>query len=294
MGVHTYECATGRVELMARWSQRGLLHTTNAVALALLAGTLALAAGTVPAAAATRIDLGSSHVADPSLGPGDLLAFDEIVGGTLRGALFKEGTVTALPGTHPDVDGNRVVVDVGAEFQILDLTTGALIRTVRATGSDPALSGRWLVYRRRLPDWGRIVLYDLQTSTSRVIASAKPAADLGAPDVSGLRVVYTLTTSRRSMVRIHRIDTGETRVLRQATRVSYAFAAVSGTVVAFVRQTLDGQQLVRVSLIDQSAAVLQSEPRGTRHFLWTVDVRNWRFVFTRYSDTGSAILEVGS
>src|SRR3954470_20349822 len=77
-GVKTYECATGRVESLAGWERGGRLRRANGLALVVLGALLLLAAFGGTAQAATKIDLGPNPVANPSLGDGDVIAYDQI------------------------------------------------------------------------------------------------------------------------------------------------------------------------------------------------------------------------
>jgi hypothetical protein len=291
-GVRSYECATGRVETMAGWAAGGRLRRANGLALALLGAVLLLAASSATAKAATRLDLGPDPVADPSLGDGDVIAYDEIAGGAVEGKLLAGGTTTDLPGTHPDVDGSRLVVDSGPGFKLVDVGTGAVIRTVPKAGTDPALSGDWLVYRRVASSRREIVAFNLATSETRVIAHSLLRTDLGAPDVSGPRVVFTRTSDRRSRLMLYRFDTRVSRVLREATRAVYAHAEVDARLVAYTRQLSDRQQLLRLNLRDGTGAVLRTQRPGSGRALWTVSVNNWRFAFTLYTATEAWIYEL--
>jgi hypothetical protein len=288
-GVRTYECATGRVESLAGWEQGGRLRRTNGAALLLLGALLVLAATAGTAHAATKIDLGPDPVANPSLGAGDVIAYDRIAGGAVSGMLFADGVTTSLPGIHPDVDGTRVVVDTGPAFDIVDVATGAVTDTKPWSGTDPALSGDWLVYRRLVAAGRQIVAVNLATTAVVIVAEAPPRVDLGPPDVSGPRVVFARTSDVRSAIWIHRLDNGYTRMLRWASRAVYAHAAVDGNLVAFVRQVRAGDQFVRVNLLDDSGAVLFTQLAGAGRHLWAGSVHSWRFAFTLYGATTSAI-----
>ena len=98
------------------------------------------------------------------------------------------GVINDLPGKTPDVDGTRVVVDTGSEFEIVDTGSLAVLRTLQLKGTEPALFDHWLVYRR-VTTRRHLILYDLSTNQSRVIATVKMRSDLGEPDISGRRVV---------------------------------------------------------------------------------------------------------
>jgi hypothetical protein len=291
-GVRTYECATGRVETMAGWAAGGRLRRTNALALTVLGAVLLLAAGGTRAEAATRLNLGPDPVANPSLGDGDVLAYDQVAGGVVHGKLLSGGMTTDLPGIHPDIDGGRVVVDAGPSFQIVDIATGTVTDTIPRGGTDPALSGDWLVYRRVTADRREIVAFNLVTSEARIVARSVLRTDLGAPDVSGTRVVYTRTSDKRSSLIVYRFGTGVTRVNRQGTHVVYAHAAVDGNLVVYIRQFSDRQQLVRLNLRNNTGAVLHKQVYGSGLKMWTASVRNWRFVFTLYTTTRSWIYKL--
>ena len=160
--------------------------------MAALAGVLVATATPAAAVAAVRLDLGSHHVADPSAGPAGVLAWDEVAGGVLQGKLRVNGVINDLPGKTPDVDGTRVVVDTGSEFEIVDTGSLAVLRTLQLKGTEPALFDHWLVYRR-VTTRRHLILYDLSTNQSRVIATVKMRSDLGEPDISGRRVVFSVT-----------------------------------------------------------------------------------------------------
>ena len=289
-GLRSYEGATGRIEGMAGWASGGRLRRLNAAALAGLGAVLMLAALGGTAEAATRVELGSDRVADPSPGPGDVLAFNRVTaGGVVQGRIRVDGAIDALAGTHPDVDGERVVVDTGPGFEIIDYRTGTVLETLPLLGTDPALSGGWLVYRRRTVTERQVVLRNLASGEVRILNRGGATIDLGPPDISGPRVVWTRTGPDWSNVLIYRIDLKVARPLRRETRTAYSFASVGGTVVSFVRQTLSGQQLVRVNTLDNRLVLLHSEPRGRGVFLWSTAVVTWRFFFTRYTAAGSGV-----
>ena len=286
--VRSYEQATGRIEQMARLGIRRL-RRLNAVALLVLAALLALGLDTAVARAATQLDLGPAPVADPSASP-DLLAFDRVnPDGSLTGVLRAGGVFTDLPGIAPDLDGTQVVVDTGPEFEIVDTSTMSVVRTLPLVGTQPALSGTWLVFRRGVSSGRQIVLYDLTNDTEKVIAQTPYAVDLGAPDISYPRVAYHRTGSERSSVIVYRIDTGSSVRLRTTVRYAYSSPSINGSIVVYVRQTLLGMQLYRFNLATGSEAQLFALKKGGGRFLWTTGITGWRFFFTVYGDAGSWI-----
>ncbi|MGZ4481847.1 MAG: hypothetical protein ACXVY5_06545, partial [Gaiellales bacterium] len=284
-GLRSFEAATGRIEGMARWAAGGRLRRVNGLALALLAGLLGLSAMTGTAgAAATVVDLGSNHVADPSAGPGGTLAFDRIgTNGSVTGVISYQGVLTDLPGITPDVYGNLVVVDTGPQFQIVDYTTGHVTRTLDLKGSQPALWDHWLVYRHVSSQGRELILYDLNTDTSKVLVHTPITVDLGAPDISAPRVVWHETSSAESTLRVYQMDTGRTVIVHHAQTVAFSSPSVSGNVMVYVRQTLAGMQVVRRSFTTGTERVLYALQKRTGFFLWTTGLSGWSFYFTVYT-----------
>ena len=101
------------------------------------------------------------------------------------------------------------------------------MRTLQLKGTEPALFDHWLVYRR-VTTKRRLILYDLGTNQSRVIASVKMRSDLGEPDISGRRVVYAVTGKGRSSIRIYRMDLQTTRRVLETPIWLYSHASISG------------------------------------------------------------------
>lgn len=287
--VRSYEQAGGRVERMARLARGGRLRRANAVALALLALVLASAAATGEAQAATRLDLGADSVSDPSAAPG-VLAFDRIdSSGALTGVVRMNGTFTDLPGIQPDVDGTRAVVDTGPAFDIIDLTTMNVVRTLTLTGHDPSLSGDWLAYRRIQQGTRQIVLYHLTDDTSTVIAHAKLKVDLGPPDVDYPRVVFHRTGPDRSSIIIYRIDQRISRLARTTVRYSYFNPSVDGANVVYVVQTLRSMSVRVLDVHTNRSRRVYKLGKGSGRFLWTTGISGTHRYFTVYNDTSSWI-----
>jgi hypothetical protein len=289
-GLRDWDAAADRFELAGGWlrDRGGVLRTANAGAMAALAGLLAATATPAAAVAAVELDLGSHHVADPSPGPGHVLAWDQVTGGVVQGKLRVNGVVHDLPGKTPDVDGTRVVVDTGATFQIIDTGTLAVMRTLPLKGTEPALFGHWLVYRR-VTSRRRIVLYNVGTNQSRVIASVKARSDLGEPDISGPRVVYSVTGRGRSSIRIYRIDKGVTKRVLQTPIWAYSHPSVGGSTVVYVRQGKSGAAVWRLDLPTGHTRRVYRIPHGTRGALWSTATTGTATYFTVYTKTESRI-----
>jgi hypothetical protein len=286
--VRSIEQATGRLEQMARIGGRRRLRRLNGLALAALSVLLALGVDTAVARAATQLDLGPDPVADPSAAP-NVLAFDRInPDGSLTGVVRIGGVLTDLPGNHPDADGTRLVVDTGPAFEIIDSTTMAVLQTLPLVGTEPALSGDWLVYRHAQTSGRQIVLYNLTTNVSKVIATTPFAADLGAPDISYPRVTYHRTGSERSSVMMYRIDTSASVRLVSSVRYTYSNPSIAGTLIVYVRQTLLGMQLYRLNLATGGEAQLFAIKKSGGRFMWTTGITGWTFFFTMYDNNGGS------
>ena len=107
----------------------------------------------------------------------------QVNGGVLQGKLRVNGVSTTSP-EDANVDGTRVVVDTGSEFEIVDTGSLAVLRTLQLKGTEPALFDHWLVYRR-VTTRRHLILYDLSTNRSRVIATVKIGAISRAPPSRG-------------------------------------------------------------------------------------------------------------
>jgi hypothetical protein len=289
-GLRDWDQAGDRFEHAGRWlrDRGGRLRTVNASAMAALAGVLVTTGAPAAAGAAVRLDLGSNHVADPSAGPPGVLAWDAVAGGVLHAKLRINGVVKDLPGKTPDVYGTRVVVDTGRAFQIVDTGSLAVMRTLRLKGTEPALFDHWLVYRR-ITTRRRLILYDLGTNQSRVIASVKMRSDLGEPDISGRRVVYTVTGRSRSSVRVYRRDTGTTRRILQTPIWAYSHASISGTAIVYVRQGAIGAAVWRLDLGSGHTRRVYRIASGTGHALWATGANDSSTFFTVYTKSASRI-----
>ena len=207
---------------MARLAGRRRLRLANAAAL----GLLGSAAGDGAAQASPRPPASSTSARNrwrtrrPGTG---VLAFDRInPDGSLTGVVRYNGAFTDLPGMTPDVDGTRVVVDTGPAFEILDYRP-CRAADAAAEGPRPRPVHHWLVYRR-VTTRRRLILYDLSTDQSRVIATVKMRSDLGEPDISGRRVVFSVTGRGRSSIRVYRWDVQTTRRVLQTPIWSYSHA----------------------------------------------------------------------
>jgi Tol biopolymer transport system component len=217
-----------------------------------------------------------------------VLAWDEVTAGALQGKLRVNGVINDLPGKTPDVDGTRVVVDTGSEFEIVNTGSLAVLRTLQLKGTEPALFDHWLVYRR-VTTRRRLILYDLSTNQSRVIATVKLRSDLGEPDISGRRVVFSVTGRGRSSIRVYRWDIQTTRRVLQTPIWSYSHASVNGTTVTYVRQASSGAAVWHLDLTTGRTRRVYRIAGGTGHALWSTATGASSTYFTVYTKSESLI-----
>jgi hypothetical protein len=168
-----------------------VLRTIRAAgALALSVAAVALLLGGVPATAASE-SLLTDNGTDPSAAA-SAVAWQ--VPGTPTGLIAREnGAQQALPGADPALGPDNVVWREGETLVVADQATLVTRLRVAAPGAEePAVSGRWLVWRAH--DAGGDVLRVLDLTTPDL-----PPADirriaapdrLGRPGVDGDRVVY--------------------------------------------------------------------------------------------------------
>jgi hypothetical protein len=159
-------------------------------ALALSVSALVLLFAGVPASAATE-SLLTDNGTDPSA-TGAAVAWH--VPGTQSGVILRaDGAAQALPGADAALGPDNVVWREGETLVIADQATLAVRRRVEAPGAEePAVSGRWLVWRAREPTGDVLRMLDLSVPDSPPadIRRAQAPNRLGRPSVDGDRVVY--------------------------------------------------------------------------------------------------------
>ncbi len=185
------ETARG-IDIAAAMAERPVvLRTLRAAgALALSAAAVALLLGGVPATAATERLL-TDNGTDPSAA-GTAVAWQ--VPGTPTGLIAREdGAQQALPGADPALGPDNVVWREGEVLVVADQATLVTRLRVDAPGAEePAVSGRWLVWRAREPTGDVLRVLDLTAPDMPPADIRRIAAPdrLGRPAVDGDRVVY--------------------------------------------------------------------------------------------------------
>ena len=164
------ETARG-IDIAAAMAERPrILRAIRAAgALALSVSALVLLLGGVPASAAGE-SLLTDNGTDPSAA-GAAVAWQ--VPGTPTGLIMRDGGATQpLPGADPALGPDNVVWREGETLVVADQATLAVRRRVDAPGAEePAVSGRWLVWRAREPGGDVLRMLDLT-------APDQPPADI--------------------------------------------------------------------------------------------------------------------
>ena len=187
------ETARG-IDVAAAMAERPrVLRTIRAVgALALSAAALAVVLGGVPANAAAPEVLLTDNGTDPSASAGSV-AWQ--VPGTATGVLAREGAAEAqaLPGADPAIGPGSVVWRDAQTLVVADPVTLDVLRRIDAPGAEePAISGRWLVWRASEVGGDVMRVLDLSAPDSPPadIRRVRAPDRLGRPSVDGDRVVY--------------------------------------------------------------------------------------------------------
>lgn len=241
--------ATARgIDVAAAMAERpNVLRAIRAAgAVAMSAAALVLLLGGVPATAAGESLLTDSGT-DPSAA-GAAIAWQ--VPGTPTGILLREdGSTRALPGADPALGPDNVVWREGETLVVADRATLAARLRVTAPGAEePAVSGRWLVWRAGQA--GGDVLRALDMT-----ASDQPPADirrvrapdrLGRPSIDGDRVVYHFAprAGDAAIEEIYLPSQRRTRLRTARDGAQLLNPSEQGGAVLYVRSTAERQALL--------------------------------------------------
>jgi hypothetical protein len=155
---------------------------------------------------------------DPSTASG-ALAWQQLGGPALLRS--PTGRVTTLAGVDPALGGTLIAWSNGGAITVANASTLQPLATIPAAGVNSlAVSQSWVVYRATESDGAeRLIGVPLAAPTSsRQIARAPLAGELGHPSLSGASVVFSDDTPRASKLEMVNLASGARRTVRSATR----------------------------------------------------------------------------
>jgi hypothetical protein len=177
--------------------RRGAVLRLNAAVLAACAALLALA----PTAGGTLVASGL----DPTMDEG-ALAWARQDGSVLvrsGGADYEYGDARS-----PSLDGDLLAYVDHQGVRIVRWRTGEEVRHVDADATAVALRWPLLVIRREDPARRRLVLLNLKTGVTSVVAVVMPTTDLGRPSFRDGRLVWHVATRTVSRINLLSVFTG--------------------------------------------------------------------------------------
>ena len=258
-------------------------------ALALLVAAAALGVSGSATAAQTAVPNG----ADPSADGPDLV-FQRA---DRSGVLLRDGQEIELPGTDPAVGGPYVAVIQGAEAVLLDRAGLAEVARVPAAGADAlAVSGEWLVYRRR--EGGRDVL-DAQRITDPLnpgapqrITSAASPSQVGRPSIDGHLVAWATAQRDESRVWIRDLEDRKNKVVAGSRFALLSNPALDGGRLVYVRATERREQLIARNVGKGGGGHPIHRFKG-QGYLWSTELQGGTAWVTVVREGGIEIVSVG-
>jgi hypothetical protein len=239
---------TRGIDIAAAMAERpSVLRAIRAAgALALSVAALAVLLGGVPATAATESVLTDSGT-DPSAA-GAAVAWQ--VPGTDTGLIVRaDGATQVLPGADPALGPDNVVWREGETLVVADQATLAVRLRVDAPGAEePAVSGRWLVWRAREVGGDVLRVLDL-TATDQPPADIRRvrAPDrIGRPSLDGDRVVYhfALRADNSAIEEIYLPTRRRTRLRTGRNGAQLLNPSEEGGALLYVRSTSERQEVL--------------------------------------------------
>lgn len=180
------------IDIAAGMAERpGVLRAIRAAgAVALGTAALALVLAGAPASAATE-SLLTDNGTDPSATRGAIAW--QLPGGANGLVAYGGGQPQALPGSDPALGPDTIAWREGEALVVADgVTLRERLRVVAPGAEEPAISGRWLVWRAREPAADVLRAIDLQAPGRPPFDIRRVAAPdrLGRPSLDGDRVVF--------------------------------------------------------------------------------------------------------
>ncbi|HEY1358436.1 MAG TPA: hypothetical protein VGF21_09035 [Thermoleophilaceae bacterium] len=240
------------MELMA---ERPLVLRGFRAADGLALAAAAVALGTGPAWGSRQV---ASPASDPSVSDG-LIAFDDGRGGVLVGG----GHEARLPGGDPAL-GSHYVAWLGANrIVVFDRSAGRVQVTLAVRGVNAvAVSRRWVAWRARTRRGERISAARLPSGRGgRRIRSIRGPGRLGAPDLDGNRLAYSVAGHRGSKIAVVNLRTHRRRTAARSRIRQLLSPSLRGSRLLYVAIGRCGQQL-RLHRGRRTRVLLRGRPLG--------------------------------
>lgn len=177
---------------------------------------LLLPAAAVGAAAPPALPSG---VSDPSVSNGVIAYTDQANGATNVVVLVTGAAPIVFPAAKsPSINGSRLAYADAAGIRVVDWRTGQEVFREAGTVGRPSLSGTRLAFVKRTGARSRLVVRDLVTGRSRLVAAVGPGVDLGRPSLVGLRIAWHEGAGQTNRVFLRSLDSGETQLIADGRR----------------------------------------------------------------------------
>jgi hypothetical protein len=246
---------------------------------------LALAVAAAPAHAA------ATGRSDPAAAADGTMAFTQRAADGTTSVVVVPGDGSALHafpgGSYPALDGPRLAFADATGIAIVTWADGATLAHLDGPYTKPALAWPTMIAIRTTGGSKVLVAHDMQTGAEHILERASTATDLGRPSTDGQNIVWHLTTTHVSRLRIAHLGVFATHTLLLTRVKLLANPAVHGSRFVYVVQRR-GHSLLTVQRIGARRGrglLLTKSPR----VMWTTATDGPRAYVTIWNtDTGVA------
>ena len=158
-------------------------------------------------------------LSEPSVSNG-VIAYTEQGGGVAHVVIQSAGAgrITYADSQTPSINGSRLAYVDAQGIRVIEWSTGQEVFREPGTVEKPSLSGTRLAYVKRVGPRRRLVVRDLVTHRSRLIAAVGPGVDLGRPSLVGLRIAWHEAAGQSNRVFLRSLTTGMTQLIASGGR----------------------------------------------------------------------------
>jgi sulfite exporter TauE/SafE len=228
-----------------------LVRPVNTLTLALCAALL-LPTAAFGAAPPPPLPTGQS---DPSVSNGVRAYTDRSNGITSVVVVVQGAAPIVFPGGHtPSLFGDRLAYVDAAGIRVVDWRSQQEVFRQTGTVDKPSLSGTRLAYVKRVGARKRLVVRDIVTRRSRVVASVGAGVDLGRPSLVGRRIAWHEAAGQSNRVFLRSLTTGVTQLI-----------ASGGRSIANVNPVMTTRYIAWTRSVGERSFVLLRPIRSGRH-----------------------------